>query len=173
MSFRIHAAGPGTPYIRRNCADGDIFQAAAVMSAFRASSPSARGAGEGVADYVLPSPESAMREGVRAIARMTFFSLMRDQVTLLAMHPRAHGGWISVYANKSNLIMPDTNSIARYNFFPGVSPGAEFFTRIAPTLTATDMNNYGVLLQIAMALSHFHGRTRRNVSPMISIQLHK
>jgi hypothetical protein len=172
MSFRIHAAGnPRFHYTRDNCVDGDIFEAAAIMSALRSAGPSPIGVASGVADYVVPSDASAMREGLGAIAHMTFLHTLRTAVDLLATCNDARDGWISVYANQSHLLWVDTARIAVYDFTPGDNPSSEFMVKIMPVLTATGMNNFGVLMQMSMALSRYYDRIGTSGRPMIQIQL--
>jgi hypothetical protein len=190
MSFRILARGTnGFIYQRNNQPDGDIFVAADVVAALRASGPSYQGAAEGVADYVLPSEDGALREVVRHIAEMTFLPILRDSVSLLATCTQAHEGWISVSTHQSrnmsfmgglgivplivNPPRPERNAFASYNFAPGNNPGAEFVQAIAQALHATGMNNYGVLRVMSIALSQYWDRIGRSARPMIQIHLYR
>jgi hypothetical protein len=179
MSFNIFASGTGTRgvfnYTRNNCADGDLFEAAAVMNAMRAAGPSRIGIAEGVADYVLPSAESQARTSIQAHLGTATRAHLGDGVTMLASCNQARQGWISVSATRRRVagMWPDATGFARYDFTPNVQPASEFMQRVIPVLTATSMNNWGVLLQIDQALRgyfiHIHGRGR----PMIQVQLQK
>lgn len=175
MSFSIHAAGVGRGggfvYTRRNCADGDIFEAAAIMSALRSSSPTRVGAAEGVASYTVPSESSARMDGIRGIARMEFIHLLQNGVGMLASCEGARQGWLSVTANQSHIAWPATNRIARYNFLPGVNSACEFMQTMMPVLTGTEMNNYGVLRGLAMALNGYYYNIGTTGRPMLLVQL--
>lgn len=189
MSFRIYAAGViagSRPFVytRNNQPDGDIFEAAAVISALRAvSGPSgtvgrtmenvARGAVEAAADYVLPSEASLEREGIRGIARMVFLYTLNNMVTLLAMSSRAHQGWISVYTHQSRWLWADNVGFVSFGLGGRSEPGVEFIREVSPILSDTDMNNYGVLRTMSLALSEYHSRLDRTRPPMINIELFK
>jgi hypothetical protein len=177
MSFRVFAAGVGPNgtwnYERDKNPDDDVFEAAAVISAFRASGPSVRGAAEAVADYHVPSDASAYRDAIRAIATMTFMQTLNNSVCFLAMCRGASNGWISVAPRRSRTLWVDTVGFARYDFSPGNSPGSEFIQTIVPALRATDMNNYGVLRSLSIVLSRYQQHIGDGGTPMIQIQLFK
>lgn len=172
MSFRIFASGLGRfQYSNSNCADGDVFEAAALMSALRASGPGLGGAAEGVADYVVPSEASSFRELLRQAARMTFAHYLKMSTTLLATSGRHRNGWIRVHANESNTFWPDTARFVSYDFRPGNSPGAEFVETVAPVLTDTGLNNYGVMREMTIVISRYEQSVSKGETPMLLIQL--
>jgi len=181
MSFNIFAAGTrGFNYTRNNCADGDLFEAAAVMNALRAAGPSPVGVAEGVMDYTLPSAESQARTGIQAHLHTAFLAHLRQAVELLAMCPQAsHGGWIAVSASRQRMagLWPAATGFARYDFRPNIDPALEFMTLVLPVLASARMNNWGVLREIDIALrrNHTHIFNARTGScrgqPMIQIQL--
>lgn len=172
MSFNIFAAGVrGFQYTRENCPDDDIFEAASVMSALRAGGPTLQGAGEAVADYVVPSEGSAILDGVQAVAQLTFLHTLCGAVDQLAACSGARNGWISVAPREGHALWPDTNRFARYDFRPGDDPGREFVARILPALEATGMANYGVLRAMSLALSGYRSHIGSSGTPMIQIEL--
>ena len=173
MSFDVHAVGSnGFRFSRNDNPDGDIFEAAAVMSAMRASSPSRVGVAEGVADYFTPSEAGAFRVAVGGVARLEFLHLLDTAVTLLAADVGVRQGWIAVYARESNTLWADTSGFARYGFTPGYSPGTEFIRRVTPALVTVEMNNYGVLRILAEVISRYHTHLRRvSGPPMLQVQL--
>jgi hypothetical protein len=168
MSFNIFAAGTeGFNYSRNNCADGGLFEAAAVMNALRAAGPTPVGVAEGVVDYYGPSVESEARSGIQAGLRMVFAQRLGQAVVMLAQCSGARQGWIAVSARKSA-----THRYARYNFMPNIDPGLEFMQSIMPALTATDMNNYGVLREMEIALMRYRNLIGAAARPMIQVELY-
>ena len=170
MSFRIHAAGSnGFRYTRDNNPDEDIFEAAAVISALNASGPSVGGAVEGVADYALPSV--SVTDGARSIASATFIHMLRDSVDMLATCGGASDGWISVAPRLTHSLWPDTADFARYEFYPGESPGSEFIQMILPALSSTDFNHYGTFRALSIVFSEYYSHLGGSGRPMIQEQL--
>lgn len=177
MGFNIFASGiQSYSYSRNNCADGDLFEAAAVMNALREAGPSWSGAAGGAQDYFQPSAEDQARSGIQAQLGTATRAHLGEGVTLLATSGQARqGGWIAVYATRSRLLgmWPDATGFVRYNFFPNVDPAREFTTQIIPVLTATSMNNWGVLLEIDSALRGYYTYLHGRGIPRIQIQLFK
>jgi hypothetical protein len=170
MSFRIHAAGSdGFRYTHDNQADDDVFEAAAIISALNASGPSAGGAVEGAADYMLPSV--GILDGVQSVASMTMMHSLRSSVDMLGSCSGASRGWISVAPREESLVWADTSSFARYEFYPGDSAGSEFIRMILPALSAANFNNYGTFRSMALALSAYYSHIGNAGRPMIQIQL--
>lgn len=170
MSFRIHAAGSdGYRYTRDNNPDEDIFEAASVISALNASGPSVGGAVEGVADYV--SPSVSVTDGARSVASATFIHMLRDSVDMLATCGGASQGWISVSPRLTHTLWPDTSDFARYEFYPGDSPGSEFIRMILPALGTTDFNHYGTFRALSIVLSDYYHHLNGNGTPTILIHL--
>ncbi len=157
MSFRIYAAGSDRfRFERDGQSDDDIFTAAEIMSIMQSLEPSRSSFVQAGIDRVLPSSPSGI-DAADAIARMVFLRILSDTVTLLATNTRAtHGGWISVSASQSNLLFPDSSGFGRYDFSPGdENAGTEFLRSVLPALRESEMNNYGVLRAISMALSEY------------------
>ncbi len=177
MAFRIHAPGVmDFTYSRTNCADGDLFEAAAVMNAIRAAGPSRIGVAEGVADYVLPSAESEARSGIQANLGTATRAHCGDGVTLLAScNGVGQGAWITVSAHRRRVagLWPDAGGFARYEFRPNVQPAAEFMRRVIPALTSAGMNNWGVLLEIDKALRGYYTYLHGTGCPRINVNLYK
>lgn len=172
MGFRIHAAGSnGFRYTRDDQPDGDIFQAAAIMTALQGLQPSVSSGVQTTIDYYQPNAGEA--DAARVVAGITFLQLLSDAVDMLGTCAGAGEGWISVSPRQSHTLWPDTSAFARYEFFPGDSPGAEFIQRITPILVSTNMNNYGVLRAMSNALSLYWGHIDISDRPMIQIQLSK
>lgn len=169
MSFRVFAAGvPNFHFERDNNPDDDIFEAAEVLNAIRASGPSIEGAASGVAEYVTPN---SYLGAVNALARMEFLHLLKMSVDMLALRPKARQGWIAVAPRESHLLWPDTADFAKYSFSPGSDPGTEFFKKIKGPLKNTGMNNYGVLRMLALVLSMYNNHINDSDPVMIQIQL--
>lgn len=162
MSFRIWACGlrgknsSGESrglfhYMKDNCLDQSDFEPNKILSAIP-SSPDA----SGVAEKIVGSPEShigaAEVAGVMKMAEMEFAHLVISGVNLLAMH--GSGGDISVYCYESKWYWADANSFVDVQLW-GNDPGREFLRRIGPGLKSTDLNNFGVLAQIAIVLSKY------------------
>lgn len=179
MSFNIHASGQasgGQPflYTRRRCADGDVFEATAVMSAIQATSPSRLGVAEGVGDYVLPSVAGDVRAGAQAHGATIWRQRLVTAFSMLATNPHVAQGWIGVSAVQSTLGIRRSSAVRRYNFSSRGSVSAHAFLQtVMPVLTQTNMNNYGVLREITNAIWAFRNHIGPNGRrPMLSIQLH-
>lgn len=169
MSFNVFASGvPHFHFERDNNPDDDLFEAASVVNALRATSPSAAGAASGAATYVTPN---SYLGAVSALARMEFLHLLKTSVDLLAIRPRANNGWIAVSARETHILWPDTGGFAKYSFTPGRDPGTEFFQVIYPSLEEADMNNYGVLRMLALVLSMYNNHIDDSDPVAIQIQL--
>lgn len=175
MGFRIYAAGSDRfRHERDNQSDEDIFTAAEIMAIMQSLEPSASSVVEAGIDQVLPSPPSGI-DAAAAIARMVFLQTLSDTVTMLATSPAAsRGGWISVSASQSNLLWPDSSGFGRYDFAPGdENPGAEFVRTVLPALREADMENYGVLRAISIALSGYSARISESSMPRLNISVWK
>lgn len=102
---------------------------------------------------------------------MIFLNTLNDMVTLLSMSPRAHQGWISVYARKSRWYWVDKVEFVSFRLASRSEPGVAFIREVSPILSAADMKNYGVLRAMSLALSEYHSRLDASVPPIIQIQL--
>jgi hypothetical protein len=172
MSFRIHAAGTrGFRYTRDNCIDEGDIESAQVIATMQSIEPSVGSLVEVAADQVTPSV--SVTDGATAVGRMTLTGLLRNAVDSLGLYAQARDGWIAVSARQVNTLWADTSSFARYEFFPGDSPGAEFIRNIMPALTAADLNDMGVFRAMARALDLYDVHLNGSGRPRILIQLSK
>ena len=170
MSFRIFSAGaPKFNYIKEKLSDGEVFDAVKVIHAFTTADPTLGGAAGIGSDIILPD----ITDVVKNMAGMEFAHLLNNAVCSLAMQPAASSGWISVAATETRTFWTDTVKFFKYTFSPGDDPGAEFMRKLAPALKDTSMDNFGVLLGIAMALTKYYNHIDSNQTPMINIQLTK
>jgi len=171
MAFRIHAAGSnGFRYERDNNPDNDIFEAASVISTLISLEPSVSGAVGLAADQITPSVSTS--DVVRAGANITFITMLRDAVDMLATNRRAHGGWISVAPRQTHTLWPDTSGFVRFDFYSDESSaGSEFIRAILPQLVATELNNYGVFRALALAITRYHTHIGDSATPMLLIHL--
>lgn len=179
MSFNIFASGATGAkkgggrghfhYSKDNCLDQGDFDPPALL-AMIPSSPDA----SGVAEKIVGSPEShlgaATVAGMAKIAEMEFAHLIRTSVDLLAMHGGS-GGKISVYCLQKKWYWADTNSFVEFNFDTSNNPGRDFLKTIAPGLVKTELNNFGVLAQIAICLSKYDTALPNNSFPFLNISI--
>ncbi len=173
MSFSIFAAGTRGRgrrvfnYSKDNCLDSGDFDSPAVLSMIP-SSPTAAG----VIENMVGSPDShidgAVRAGISRIAEMQFVHMIVTGVTLLAMNAR--GGIITVSCRESNMFWVDTSSYAAYHISRS-NPGRGFLREILPGLKSTDLNNFGVLGQIAIVISQYDSALPNSVRPHLNIQI--
>src|SRR5262249_42703449 len=108
---------------------------------------------------------------VEAVATREFLHSLNNAVSYLAMCSGASSGWISVSCTKTHLLWPDTKSIAKYSFSPGDNPGAELVKTISAGLKATDMDNWGVLAALSIALAKYANQLGDDATPAINISL--
>lgn len=177
MSFNIfvsgatgHQRGGGRGhfnYIKDNCLDQSDFDPPALL-AWIPSSPDAAG----VAEKIVGSPDShldnATRMGMSRIAEMEFTHLVATGVDLLAMHG---GGQISLYCLQKKLLWADSNSFVTFYLSGSSNPGRDFIRAIGPGLVKTELNNFGVLAQIAIALSKYDSALPDSASPFLNISI--
>lgn len=155
-------------YSKDNCLDQGDFDPPALLSLIP-SSPDAAG----VAEKIVGSPEShlgdATVKGMAKIAEMQFAHLVRTGVDLLAMH--GSGGKISVYCVQQKWYWADSNSFVEFKIDGSSNPGRDFLKKISPGLVKTELNNFGVLAQIAIALSKYDSALPSSASPFLNISL--
>lgn len=157
MGFRIWAYGVRGKnrkpfhYMKDNCLDQGDFEPPKLLSMLPDSPDAA-----GVAKKIVGTPEShiggAEVKGVMKIAELVFAHHVMQGVQFLAMH--GQGGSISVYCYQKKWYWADANSFVNYHIF-GSNPGKEFLRTISPGLKKTELNNFGVLGQIAIVLSEY------------------
>jgi hypothetical protein len=178
MGFHIFASGAGGPkkgggrkhfnYEKSNCLDGDDFEPPKLLSMIP-SSPDAKG----VAEKIVGTPEehlgSATVAGMSKIAEMEFAHLVMMGVDLLAMH--GGGGKISLYCVQKKWYWADANSFVTVHLGGSSSPGRDFLKAIGPGLVKTELNHFGVLAQIAIAISKYDSALPGNSSPFLNISI--
>jgi hypothetical protein len=173
MAFDIFVAGTNDFYYGRNgCETGKGLELIKIVAALQSVDVQSinhfnitgKGAlididAPGIADLMV---SLAQREMVHNIS---------NAVCLLAMNSNSSNGWISIDATEVNLLWANTIHLARYNFSPGDSPGAEFVQAIKTSLETTDLASFGVLLQISVALTKFQQHIDDSMTPMVNISL--
>jgi hypothetical protein len=105
-----------------------------------------------------------------ALATREMLHNLSNAVCFLAMK-NTSDGWIYVNATEKNTLWADTCRSATYKFSPGDSPGAEFVKKIGPCLKDTDLDNFGVLQHLSIALSRYSNHIDDSATPKISISL--
>ncbi|MBX3289229.1 MAG: hypothetical protein KF855_07770 [Acidobacteria bacterium] len=170
MSFRIFAAGSNKFHFEQDkCIDDSDINMVELISKFQTMEPTWKGVGTTGADIVLPS--KGIIDLMQTMATMEFLHNLSNAVSFLAMCSGSSDGWISVSARETHLLWPDTMAIAKYQFYPGNSPGTEFIKKISPVLKKTDMANWGVLRMLGIALGKYSNHIDSSATPMINIQL--
>jgi hypothetical protein len=133
------------------------------------SSPDA----SGVAEKIVGSPEShlgaATVAGMAKIAELEFAHLIMTSVDLLAIH--GSGGKISLYCLQKKWYWADANSFVSFEIDKSNNPGRDFLKAIGPGLVKTELNNFGVLAQIAICLSKYDSALPNNSSPFLNISI--
>lgn len=154
-------------YSKKNCLDKDDFDPPAVLSAIPDSPDLA-----GVATKAVGSPEShiggATVKAAMQVAEIIFARQIVQEVNWLAT--RGESGTISVYCHQKKWYWADVNSFVICHFF-GANPGKEFLKSIAPGLKKTELNNFGVLAQIAIVVSDYHNKLPEGVECNLRIEL--
>jgi len=179
MSFNIFASGllgaangggrKPFRYIKDNCFEQGDFEPSTILSMIP-SSPTAKAVAEKIGgtqeEYLAGSVINGMSKiGDIQLARMV--SLCIDR---LAGEHTGHGE-ISVYCVQEDWLWGTTNSYVNFKFYGGYDPGKEFLKKIGPGLVKTGLNNFGVLGQIAAALSQYNTSLPGDTSPYLNISL--
>ena len=179
MSFRIWAVGlrgksstTGKPrklfhYLRGNCIDQGDFDPPKILSMIP-DSPDVKG----VAKKIVGTPEShvggAKVKGMFKIAELVFAHHVIQGVNLLRMH--GSGGSISVYCHQKKWYWADANSFVDC-YFSAINPGRDFLKKIGPGLKETELNNFGVLAQIAIVLSEYDSKLPQHATPNLRFEI--
>ncbi len=170
MSFDIFCAGtPKFNYEKKNCLDQSDFDTADLISKFQSLDGTAMGVVATAANIGLPS--AGMKDASTAYATMQTVHLLSSAVNFVALEAVGTDGWIFVMCRQKHWMWPDTCAAAKYSFSPGDNPGTEFIKAVAPALKATGLDNWGVLLQMAKAISQFSTKVNGARKPMLSIDL--
>lgn len=177
MSFSIfavgvtgHKQGGGRGqfnYSKDNCLDRGDFDPPALLSILPPSPNAA-----GVAEKIIGSPDShlgaATVSAMTKLAEIEMAHLVTNAVSLLAIN--CNRGQISVYCHKEQWYWADANSFETF-YFGGSDPGRDFLKKIGPGLVKTELNNFGVLAQIAIAISKYDGALPSGNDSFLSISL--
>lgn len=191
MSFKIFAYGsPSFHFERDNNVEGEEFEALKLLGTLASMGPS-RGefvpgsakltaikvlgsrAIDGAGSFI-PSGDSA--GATVGLATREFLEMLTNTVSLLAMSPGAGGDGAKIVVTSRNhhALWPTTTGFASYNFTPGDDPGTEFVRAIAPSLKQTDLNHWGVLRGMVLALAQYSNQIDgTNTTPFVSIELDK
>ena len=168
MGFRIFAAGTkGFHYVRDNVVDGSEFETVKIVATLMNMELSASGVGGAAMDHQAPGITDLMV----SMATMESLHNLNNAVSFLATNASSGNGWISVSSTQKNILWTDTMSFVKYNFKPGNNPGAEFIKKIGPGLKETDMNNFGVLMALAIVINKYSNRISDSDTPILNIQL--
>lgn len=172
MSFNIFASGSESfNYKQPNCIDKSSFDMAKILEKLAVMEPTKMGVFSTGVDIVQPS--AGLSDLVETLGTIELLHSLSNAVSFLAMCSDAANGWIFVSSTKSRIYWTDIKSNAKYNFSPGDSPGSEFIRKIGPALKETDMDNWGVLFQLVMALGKYSNHIGETGRPMINIFLDK
>ena len=152
---------------KEDCLDQGDFEPPKLLTMVP-SSPNAAG----VAKKIVGTPEShiggATVKGMFKIAEMEMVHLLSTSVSLLAMNGRS--GKINLYCLESKWYWADSNSFVTF-YLNSSDPGKDFIKKIAPGLVKTELNNFGVLAQLAMCISEYDRKIPNSVEPFLNIEL--
>jgi hypothetical protein len=173
MGFDIFAAGTGTfHYSRKGCEDGSGFELIKMVSALQSLDAKSINhfniSGKG-AEIDIAAPGIADLE--ISLAKIEMLHNLSNAVCLLAMNPNASEGWIALNATEINWFSPNKARGATYTFSTDGSPAADLISAIGPCLTDTNMTNFGVLMQLSVALTKYVNAIDDSTAPKISISL--
>lgn len=168
MSFRIFAAGTNNfHYERDGCEDGSTFGYISVITTLQGLDVSTAG----VVSKVIEYEPAGIVDVMTAHLKKEMLHNLSNAVCFLAMNSNSSDGWIYIQATETNTLWADTVRSAIYKFSPGDSPGAEFISTIYRCLNSTDLDNFGVLQHLSIALSRFSNYIDDSMKPMINIYL--
>ncbi len=154
-------------YSKSNCLDQGDFEPPKLLSMI----PNSPDLG-GVAKKIVGTPSShvggATVGGMFAMAGIISARQVQEQIKLLRIH--GQGGSISVYCYQKKWYWADTNSFVNC-YISGGNPGRDFLKKIGPGLKKTELNNFGVLMQIAMLLSEYSLKLPNSATPNLKIEI--
>ena len=188
MSFNISARGIGQigrdkkffQYDMPDCIDGDEFEAIQIIHDASKIKPSLDGLKDAakdeiknrIKDKLFPTP--SIIEMAEKLGETVLVEALKTQVTLLAMHDiysRNTQAYIFLTARESR-ILADGYENVRY-VFNRHEPGLQFIKTVAPALEETNLNNYGVLVQLIRVLVNYDEMISRDQTPQIMIEIWK
>lgn len=178
MSFSIFAVGVTGykegggrgqfNYSKDKCLDQGDFDPPALLSILPPSPNAA-----GVAEKIVGSPEShlgaATVKAMTKLAEIEMAHMVMNAVNILAIH--SNGGKISVYSYQEKWYWADSNNIDTFYFSGSSDPGRDFLKKIGPGLVKTELNNFGVLAQIAIAITKYDSALPNGAEPFLHIEL--
>ena len=171
MSFDIRvngATGSGKPfiYMQSNCLEQDDFDLPTVI-AILPTSPTA----SGLAEKVNPIAHigSASVKGMSKAAGMQCARIISMSLDMLVLRGKS-GGNIYVACYQKNMVFADTAANLDFPLLRSGSPGRDFLKKLVPVLKETNLNNWGVLAQIAIAFSKYE-QIPKSTPPRINIEI--
>jgi hypothetical protein len=178
MSFDIHASGllgaasggGRTPfrYSKYNCFDKSDFEPPALL-AMIPSAPTSKAVAEKIGGTQEEYLAGSVIDGMTKVAETELAGMVKVGIERLSWHT-GHGE-ISVYCVQEDWLWGTTNSYVNFKFYGSYDPGKDFLKKISPGLVKTGLNNFGVLSQIAAALSQYNSSLPGDVSPYLNISL--
>lgn len=170
MSFKIFASGSGKfHYVRDDCIDDSELNMIDLLGKLQTMEPTWMGAGATAVDIVQPS--AGIIDLMKTMATMEFLHNLSNSVCFLAMCSGASDGWIAVTCRETHLLWPDTGANAKYQFYPGDSPGTEFIRKVGPAMKAANQANWGVLRMLGIVLAKYSNHIGESATPIINIEI--
>lgn len=156
MGFSIFARGTsGFVYRESNCPYQDaLTMGNALFRANRVNSTSAR----------------LTRGAIRAIGRMQALHLLDIGISLLATNRTRRSGYIDINLESERLLWVNDRTHHRISL-RSIRSGSDFISELLPILTELDMNNFGVILEIAKAINLYEYEIRGNTIPRLLISI--
>jgi hypothetical protein len=171
MSFKIFAVGKisngeSITVVKDNCPDDDSFDVGVLTSALHlmAGDPAA------AIEAQVPNEGAAYVEAYKGLAKIESAHNLVTAVNYLQLESAAANGKIKVACLEKNLLLPNKSAAADF-VFTGNNSGADFMRKLLPVLEETNMNNYGVLMQLWLFISKVARKIGPNVQPHIVITL--
>lgn len=178
MSFNIYASGllggvngggrKPFRYSKDGCfANGDLDLP--VLVAMLPSALTTKAVAEKIGGTQEEYLSASVTGGMAKVAEIELAAMVRLGVDILAM--RGNGGEIGVYCLQEDWLWGNTNSYVNFKLSNSQNPGRDFLKKISPGLVKTELNNFGVLRQIAIALSKYNQELPGSASPYLNISL--
>lgn len=170
MGFKIFASGiTGSKskifnYEKKNCLYQGDFTTVKILSLIPTSPTKMGVAKKGFAAGAGGWSAKAMFQ----LAHMEMAHLLSTSVNLLAIEGR--NGKISLYSEEEKWYWADSNSFIDF-YLNSSNPGRDFLKKIGPGLEKTDLNDFGVLAQIALCISEYTSKIKKSASPFLNIEV--
>lgn len=169
MGFNIFASGiTGSKnkkifnYEKKNCLSQGDFTTPKLLSMIPAPTKmgvAKKAFGAGVGGWSA--------KGMFAIAKIEMAHMVATGVNLLALESRS--GKITVYSEEEKWYWADSNSFDKF-YLNSSNPGKDFLKKIGPGLEKTDLNDFGVLAQMAICMSKYL-TALRGAKPFLNISI--